>query len=825
MNTKIANNQANLMMKLPRKYVVWMEDILLSDTDLVGIANAHIGQLFTDLKPLHINIPRGFAINTDAFSAIFEQADFKYLIDSCLKDLQSGDQTLPQAVKNIQAAILELSLPSDLESEITENYLTLSRYYGEIESDTMIRSSGTTEYSYDRESMQRHPSMLNIKGASQLIKAYKECLISLFSVPAISYRKEKDLSLMPEAISMGVQKMIRSDLGVSGTLFTQDPDTGFPDTLIINASYGLGELIVKGSICPDEYRVFKPLLDSHSTGSIIKKSIGDKNIREGCDYDSDHPICIQNTPYSDRHRYALDDEQICQLARWAIKIESATNRPLNIEWAIDGNTKEIYVIQITPESVIDQNSYTITHQKITEQNTSLLTTGLAIGNQIAKGMTSVRSNPSDPESFQEKSILITSELTPEWIPFLEKSAGVITDLGGRNSYTANICRELGIPAVIGTKNITSTIKQNQEITLDSSSSEVGSVYRHFLEHDTSRINTQNISTTRVKRKLSINSPNAAQMWWKLPHQGIGMAKIESILLDEIGIHPMALVHCDEIEDQGLKTEILIKTSQYATPSDYFVDHLAKGIAQMAAVCFPQTIVVRFSHLNSKDYLGLAGSSLYEPFEENALLGLVGTSRYLSPRYRAAFDLECQAILKARDIMGFKNIDVAVPFCRTIAEATEIIEIMQQNGLVSGDNGLEIHLIVEVPSNIFSAKRFAAHFDQFAIDLDTLTLFILGLHPKTKAKTSSSRQLFDHYNPVILSAVDQLISTAHKEGVKITVFGLLEDYRSELMEYLIHAGVDAFAFEPENFVRGSHQTHLAEELFTAQSSYTPNPNKP
>ena len=817
MTTKKLTHNVSPNTSSPQKYVIWMENILLSEADQVGIANAHIGQLFTDLKSLNINIPHGFAVNVDAFSKVMESPIMKELIISNLDDLENGNKTLPQAALNIQRAILELPLPPDLETEIIESYHHLSLLYDEIESDVMIRSSGTHTCCYNEESMQRHPSILNLRGANQIIKAYKECISTLFSEQALIYRKKENHRLIPHSISMGVQKMIHSDLGVSGTLFTQDPDTGFPDTLIINASYGIGKLIVKGHICPDEYRVFKPLLYTHTTGSIIKKSIGDKNIREVCAYDPEHPVCIENTNYSEQQQYALTNEQICQLARWACEIESTMNRPLNIEWAIDGETQKVYVIQIHTESIIQHNPYTLTYNQITEKNMNPISSGLAIGNKIVHGTSSIRSNPSDPESFKENSILVTSEITPDWLPFLNKSAGIVTEKGGRNSYVANLCRELNLPAIIGTKNITNLLKQDQAITLDCASSEIGTIYRHHLEYETSEININNILRTSAQRKLSIDNPNAAQTWWKLPHQGIGMAKIESIILNDIGIHPMALIHYAELEDEGLKKKILDKTSHYDTPSDYFVDTLAKGIAQMAAVCFPDTMVLRFSHFSSKDYIHISGSSLYEPYEENALLGIRGASRYLSPHYREAFDLECQAVLKARETMGFKNIDVAVPFCRTTQEAKEVGKIIQQNGLIRGDDGFEVHLIVEVPSNIFLAKEFTNHFDQFAIDLDTLTQLILGLDPQA----DSTHRLFDHYNPAILAATDQLVSIAHKEGVSITVFGLLDDHRSKLMEFLIRAGVDAFAFEPENFVRGSHQVYSAEELFTIHHILNPN----
>lgn len=609
------------------------------------------------------------------------------------------------------------------------------------------------------------------------------------------------------------------NIDVSGTLLTQDPDTDFPDFLIINAAYGPGEQVAHGILCPDEYRVFKPFIDVEFRDAIVGQTLGSKELRELLVNDSANPIHEENTPFDEQHHFALLPDQIMRLAQLAKEIESESEKPLEIEWIHDKISDNFYIIKVTDLALTKPNeAESIVIYELDCDAPHILFSGVAIGSGITHGEVALVPSLASSADFVEGSILVTKAIDHHWLPLLKKAKGVITDRGGRASEGASICRRFGIPAILGSVHATNQLRDRQKITLDCSHSERGTAYREYLNFHRSIINLEGLPTTILNRRLSIDSPDAALQWWRLPSQGFGMAKIESIISDDIGIHPMALIRYHTLVDEHLRLKIDRLTAGYESRTEYFVDRLARSIATMAAVAYPDPAVIRLNDFTSENYRNLIDRGLLEPLEHNPKMGLRGATRYLSEDYQEAFELECQAIKRARDQMGFTNINIAIPFCRTVRQAKQVIQLLEANGLHRDREDLEIHLIAEVPSNIILAHQFLSLFDGLDIDLDILTQLVLSIDPQDVM----AEGLYDHENAAVLSAIASLVEEAHSNNAQVTIFGLLEDHRAGLMKYLIEAEVDGFAFEPKNFVRGSHQIAEAEQLFFERIPEKTNP---
>ncbi|MDB4438554.1 PEP-utilizing enzyme, partial [bacterium] len=603
------------------------------------------------------------------------------------------------------------------------------------------------------------------------------------------------------------------DIDVSGTLLTQDPDTDFSDFLIINAVYGAENPVAHGILCPDEYRVFKPFIDGKCQDPIVGRTLGSRELREVRVNDAKGPVQEERPASGEQHHFALLPRQILQLAQLAKEIEIESQKPLEIAWIHDRESNNFYITKIVDLDLSQPDKPdSIAIYDLQSEDSHLLVEGIAIGSGIVHGETCLIANLSAASDFVDGSILVTHSIDHHWLPLLKKAKGVVTNQGGRASEAASLCRKLSIPAILGSAHATRRLKDGQKVTLDCAHCERGKAYRDYLQFQCSMINLENLPNTTLNRRLSIDSPDSALRWWKLPSQGFGMAKIEEIISDDIGVHPMALINYDTLEDEGLQLKIDHLTAGYDSPTEYFVDRLARGIATMAAVAYPDPIVVRLNDFTSDHYRHLLDRGLFEPLERNPQMGLRGATRYLSDHYRQAFELECQAISRARSRMGFTNIDIAIPYCRTVQQAKETIELIEANGLDRRDDDLEVHLIAEVPSNIILAPQFLDLFDGVAIDLDTLTQVVLCID----AQEETTEGLLNHEDAAVLSSIALLVRAAHKLDLQVTVFGHLKDHRSELMKYLIEEDIDGFALEPENFVRGSHQIAEAEELFLEDS---------
>ncbi len=796
----LTTGNSRTMEESSSSYIRWFSEIRMHHATDVGIGNANVGETAHQLAHLGINFPDGFSITTHACISILNQEVHQESISDYLKMIDIGSISIEEASEHICKSIIESPIPSELEDDIIKSYADLSSRYDANQIAVIMRSSSAAEDYYTVSLAQRHPTLFNIYGVDELIHSYKECICSLFTEEAITNRLKAGSNIMPFPLSVGVQKMVHSDTGIAGTMLTIDPDTGFPKYVIINAAYGIGEFVRHGFICPDEYRVFKPLLSDEKTIPIVEKTIGAKNIRQIDSVDQEDSYIADNT-YDSCHEFALNDTQILQLSHWACQIEHVMDRHVIIEWAIDGKTGEIFIINILKkEPIEEQQPDELFSYEIIGNKPHILLSGLAIGSGITCGEVAIIKNISEEESFTKGSILVTSEINEAWLPLIKKSSAVITDKGGRTSISATICRNLGIPAVLGSEKATRLLYQGQRITIDCSNGEIATIYREHLEYSLSNINITDIPKTQVRRKVCFDSPSSALRWWKLPFQGIGMAGYEDIITHDIGIHPMAFATYDRLNDEDLKQKVDHQIIPFTSARDYYVDKIAKGIARIAATAFPQTTVIRLNRLTSAHYSKMIGSSFFEPFEKNPEMGLRGASRYCNNQYKAAFDLECAAIKEAREVLGFSNIEIAVPFCRTIQELDKTIQLLEQNGLSRGNKGLKIHLIIEVPSNIILIKELMNNIDYININIHALTRSLLCLNPCDGVSELQAKE----YTPSVLQAVSAIIHEAHHQGKKINIYGLQRDHHVELIEYFVCSGVDALSFEPEHFVRDSIQ---------------------
>ncbi len=599
--------------------------------------------------------------------------------------------------------------------------------------------------------------------------------------------------------------MVRSDRACAGVMFSLDPETGFREVAVIDAAWGLGESVVQGSVNPDEYAVFKPLLGKKGIKPIIGKTVGEKEKKIVYSRGGPGTTRTVDTSRNERRSFALSDEEIIQLAQWACDIEEHYGKPMDMEWAKDGELNQMFIVQARPETVESQKeAASLKTYKLKERGDRLLT-GLSIGQAIASGKALVIKSAEDIGRFEDGAVLVTTMTDPDWVPVMKRAAGIVTDLGGRTSHAAIVSRELGIAAVVGTGEATETLRNGQEITISCAGGDEGYVYKGILKYEESAINLEDIPKTRTRIMMNIASPAAAFRWWRLPCEGIGLARMEFIINNVIKIHPMALVRFEELEDREAQHQIGELTRGYDDKTEYFVDHLSQGIARIAASQHPYPVIVRMSDFKTNEYANLIGGGEFEPQEENPMLGFRGASRYYSDRYREGFALECRAIKKVREEMGLSNVIAMIPFCRTPEEAGKVLKVMAENGLKRGENGLEVYVMAEVPSNIVLAEEFASHFDGFSIGSNDLTQLLLGVG-RDSAELS---YLFDEQHEVVKRAIADLIASAHKKNRKVGLCGQAPSDYPEFAAFLVKAGIDSISVNPDSVLPVIHQVAKTE----------------
>lgn len=775
--------------------VKWFGDLNNADVPLVGGKNASLGEMIGALSGRGVRVPDGFAVTAAAYRLFLERNQLVEPIREKLARIEADESYLPSAGGEIRHRILEGAIPSGLESEILEAYRELGHRHGVEQADVAVRSSATAEDLPGASFAGQQETYLNVQGERELLEACRRCFASLFTDRAISYRQQKGFSHVEIALSVGVQKMVRADLGVSGVMFSIDTETGFPDMIVINAAYGLGENVVQGTVSPDEYRVFKRPLNEPGKLPILEKVLGKKEIKMVYAAGGARVRNVR-TGARQQTRFAIDDDQVLQLARWAVEIEKHYGCPMDIEWALDGHSGELFVLQARPETVVSaRQSFQLKTCRIESAGARKLIEGLAIGESVAVGEVCRLRDASEAGKFRKGQILVTEVTDPDWVQIMKLAAGIITDHGGRTSHAAIVSRELGVPAVVGTEVGTRILHDGQMVTLSCAEGEKGNVYEGRLPFEVEELDLRDIPKTRTAIMLNIASPEAAFRWWRLPCEGIGLARMEFIISTLIRIHPMALARYDRLEDGEEKAVIARLTAGYEDRTEYFVDRLASGIARIAASRYPDPVIVRLSDFKTNEYADLIGGRIFEPVEENPMLGFRGASRYYSPDYRPGFELECRALVRARREMGLTNVVIMVPFCRTLEEADRVLEVMAANGLVRGEDGLEVYVMAEIPSNVLLAGEFAARFDGFSIGSNDLTQLVLGVD----RDSGRLAHLFDERNEAVKTMIRQLIAAAHAAGAKVGICGQAPSDHPGFAEFLVEQGIDSISLNPDSVI--------------------------
>jgi len=798
-------------MSTQKDYVRWFEDLGKEDVADVGGKNASLGEMVSSLKEEGIQVPEGFATTSSAYWAFLKENGLKEKIRDAVDDLSSGKKRIHEVGKQLRDLFVTCDFPKDIEEAIRDAYQRLSARYDRDNVDVAVRSSATAEDLPSASFAGQQETYLNVSGEDELLDACRRCYASLFTDRAISYRQEKGFDHMEVALSVGVQKMVRSDKAGSGVMFSIDTETGFPGVVVINAAWGLGENVVQGTVTPDEYKVFKPLLEKSEVRPIVDKVLGSKE--KQMIYTEDEGAKTKNieTPNDLRNRYVLEDEEVLQLARWAQKIEKHYDMPMDIEWAKDGQEDSLYIVQARPETVQSQKKAGTLKSYVLKEEGKRLLSGISIGSSIVAAKACMIKNAEDIDQFEDNTILVTEMTDPDWVPIMKRAAGIITDHGGRTCHAAIVSRELGIPAIVGTDDGTRVLKTGQEITLSCAEGDQGYVYEGILDFETTEQGLGDVPDTKTRIMLNIASPAAAFSWWQLPCEGIGLARMEFIINNIIQVHPMALVRFDTLENQKAKQKIDELTRGYSSRTEYFVDHLARGIAKIAASQYPHPVIVRMSDFKTNEYADLIGGAEFEPHENNPMLGFRGASRYYSDHYREGFALECQAIRRVRDEIGLSNVLIMIPFCRTIDEADKVIEVLEENGLQRGEKGLEVYVMCEIPSNVTLADQFAQRFDGFSIGSNDLTQLVLGVD----RDSSLLAHIFDERNDAVKRQISSVIAVAHQNDCKVGICGQAPSDYPEFAAFLVEAGIDSISLNPDSVVETKKMIAKTEEEVAAK----------
>jgi pyruvate,water dikinase len=773
--------------------VRWLESVGSGDVDEVGGKNASLGEMIGNLAGQGIRVPSGFATTATAYRSFLEANHLDEKIGSILAELSDEKRSLADAGQAIRELFDQAEFPEATAEAIRSAYAELGKRYDTDDVDVAVRSSATAEDLPDASFAGQQDTYLNITGADALLAACKDCFASLFTDRAISYRVEQGFEHTDVALSIGVQKMVRSDLGCAGVMFTIDSDTGFPDTAIINAAWGLGENVVGGEVTPDQYTVYKPFTDREELTPILARTVGAKERKLVYTDSGPEPTTNVDTTDEERRAIVLGDDEILQLARWGAVIERHYERPMDVEWAKDGRTGELFVVQARPETVQSRaGAGSLSTFHLTETG-EVIVSGLAIGQAVASGEVQVIESADDVDRFQDGKVLVTEMTDPDWVPIMRRAAGIITDRGGRTSHAAIVSRELGVPAIVGTGNATEILTDGREVTLSCVEGDEGHVYDGLLDYEERALDLESVPEVRTRVMMNIGSPAAAMQWWRLPAHGIGLARMEYLVNNVIKAHPLALLHLEELEDPDARREIEELTAGWEDKGEYFVDHLARGIATIAASQYPHPVVVRLSDFKTNEYAGLIGGTQFEPDEENPMLGWRGASRYYSDDYREAFALECRALRRVRTEMGFTNVIVMVPFCRTPEEADRVLETMAEYGLERGQNDLQVYVMAEIPSNVLQADEFADRFDGFSIGSNDLTQLVLGIGRDDDRLT----HLFDERSPAVKKMITMLLDAAHAKDRYVGICGQGPSDHPDLAEFLVEQGIDSMSLNPDS----------------------------
>lgn len=796
-----------------KPYILWFDEVGLSDLPLVGGKNASLGEMRKELTKSGVKVPNGFAVTVNAYHAFLDggilqewhdskgKLDIKDNIRDILSDLDVDDMgNLSDRGSRIRRLLHSLEFPWEVVEEIVKAYRKLCKEYGD-DTDVAVRSSATAEDLPTASFAGQQETYLNIRGEYALIQACKRCFASLFTNRAISYRVHKGFDHFQVALSIGIQKMVRSDKASSGVMFTIDTESGFPHVVYITGSYGLGENIVQGVINPDEFYVFKPCLQKDYK-PIIQKTLGSKEIKmiyvvEGEGLTKNVPVSAQ-----ERSQFILNDEEIIQLAQWGVKIEehyskkAGSEMPMDIEWAKDGITGELFILQARPETVKSQRQKSLLETYVLKERGKILVKGRSVGEKIGTGPVNVLSGAREIERFKKGEILVTQMTDPDWEPIMKIAAGIVTDRGGRTCHAAIISRELGIPCVVGTGNGSEILRDYRSATVCCSEGETGLVYEGLLHFEVKRFDMEHLEKPQTKIMMNVGNPDNAFHLSFIPNDGVGLARVEFIINNSVRIHPMALVHFDDLSDDHARKEIEQLTAGYEDKKLFFIDRLAQGVAKIAAAFYPRDVIVRMSDFKSNEYANLIGGSEFEPVEDNPMIGFRGACRYYDESYQEGFGLECLAMKKVRDEMGLTNVKLMIPFVRTVEEGRLVVAEMRKYGLIQGENGLDLYMMCEVPSNVIMADEFSEIFDGFSIGSNDLTQLVLGLD-RDSEKVS---HIFDERDDAVKRMIQLVIERAKKNGRKIGICGQAPSDYPEFAEFLVRCGIDSISLNPDTVLK-------------------------
>jgi pyruvate,water dikinase len=791
-----------------KKYILWFKEISKDDVLLVGGKNASLGEMFSKLSRKGVQVPNGFAITADAFRYYLSYNK----IDEKLKEIfkkfdPKSIQSLKETGEKSRNLILKGKFPPDLEKEILKNYQKLSKIYNQENIDVAVRSSATLEDIKEASFAGQHESYINISGNENLLKAVKKCFASLFTDRAIAYREEKGFEHLKVALSVAVQKMARSDLGSSGVMFTLDTETGFENVVLINSIFGQGEMIVKGKIIPDTFYVFKPTL-KQGYKAIIRKDLGKKDRK--LVYKNGGGLKEVKVPKRDQMKFSLTDDEVLTLAKWAMILEEHYGCHQDIEWAKDGKTNQLFIVQSRPETVFAPKKLRIYEEYEIKTTKKPILTGIAIGNKVGQGKVHVIENVSKIGEFKKGEVLVTRMTDPDWVPIMRTASAIVTDEGGRTCHAAIIGRELGIPAIVGTGSATKVLKTGQEVTVDCTSGSVGRIFLGKVPFKVKRYDLEKIPKLKTKIMINIGAPEIAFKTSFLPNDGVGLARIEFILAEKIRVHPLALYHFEKLKSQISKLkssaqklklkkifeEIEEITAEHKDKKEHFYKELAEGVSQIAAAFWPKPVIVRFSDFKSNEYRQLVGGELFEPEESNPMLGWRGASRYYDPKFQPAFEMECKAIKRAREVFGLKNIWVMVPFCRTPEEGKKVLELMKKFGLEKGKDGLKVICMCEIPSNVILAEEFLKIFDGFSIGSNDLAQLVLGLD----RDSALVAKIGDERNKAVKEMVKKVIKICNQKKKYCGICGQAPSDYLEFAEFIMKEGIESMSINPDTVIK-------------------------
>ncbi|WP_395739857.1 phosphoenolpyruvate synthase [Prosthecobacter sp.] len=785
------------------RFIKRFAEIHIEDVPLVGGKNASLGEMFRELGAQGVKVPDGFAVTAEGYRHFLHSTGLDARISQILAGLDTRDMdNLQHRGAEVRQAILSTPLPQDLEAEILAAYQRLGGAQ-KPPPDVAVRSSATAEDLPDASFAGQQETYLNVRGGSSLLEHCRRSFASLFTDRAISYRVDKGFDHCAIALSIGVQLMVRSDLASAGVMFTLDTETGFRDVVLINASYGLGENVVLGSVNPDEYYVFKPTL-KQGFRPVLQKRAGSKEFK--LIYDTGGGRMVKNVPVppGDRARFALDDDDILQLARWACVIEDHYSArrgrptPMDIEWAKDGRSGELFIVQARPETVQARKDRDVVQTCRLHQRGPVLLTGRSVGSRIASGPVRIIRSVEFLRDFREGEILVADKTDPDWEPVMKKAAAIVTNRGGRTCHAAIISRELGVPAIVGSEHGTEALQDGRQVTVSCAEGDTGFVYDGIVGFDVHETRLQDLPRPRTRVMMNLANPESAFALSFLPNDGVGLARMEFIISTHIKVHPLALIHLGQLEDAAARAEIEKLTAGCPDKPQYFVDRLAQGVSMLAAAFYPKDVILRLSDFKSNEYANLIGGRQFEPQEENPMIGFRGASRYYHPRYQEGFALECRAVRKVREEMGLTNLKVMIPFCRTVEEGRRVQAEMEKHGLVSGVNGLEIYVMCEIPSNVILAAEFAEIFDGFSIGSNDLTQLILGVDRDSEIVAP----IFDERNPAVKNMIASVIRTCREKGRKIGICGQAPSDYPDFAQFLVEQGIDSISLNPDTILKTS-----------------------